>query len=65
MPTHVPAGEMSENHSGNHSGSRSVHASDKDKDIVGVGGEVPHETGTLNAYIYFFQLSAPLIYVFI
>ena len=50
MTTHALAGGMS----GNHSGSCSVHVSDKDHDIVGVGGEVPHETTTLNAYIYFF-----------
>ena len=57
MPTYALAGEMS--------GSRSVHVSDEDRDIAGVDGEVPHETGTLNAYIYFLQLSIPLIYVFI
>ena len=45
MPTHAPAREMS--------GSHSVHVSDED-DTVGFGGEVPHETGTLNAYIFFF-----------
>ena len=59
MPTHGSAGEMS----GNHSGSLSVHVSDEDHDTVGVRGEVPHERGTLNAYIYFFQLSVPLIYI--
>ena len=48
MSTYALAGEMS----GNHSSSCSVHVSDEDQDIVGVGGEVPHETGTLNAYIY-------------
>ena len=48
MPTYALAGEMS----GSHSGSRSVHVSEEDQDTVGVGGEVPHETGTLNAYIY-------------
>ena len=57
--THAPTGEMSDNHFGSHS----VHVSDENKHIVGVSGEVPHETGTLNAYIYFFQLSVPLIYV--
>ena len=61
MPTHAPVVEMSDNHSS----SLCVHVSDKDQDIVGVRGEVPHKTGTLNAYIYFFQLSVPLIYVFI
>ena len=47
MPTHAPTGEMSDNHSGSHS----VHASVETSDTVGVGvgGEVPHETGTLNA----------------
>ena len=59
MSTHASAGEMS----GNHSSSRSVHVSDEDQDTVGVGGEVPHKIGTLNAYIYFFQLSVPLIYI--
>ena len=58
MPTHAPAREMSDSHTG----SRSVHVSGKD-DTAGVGGEVPHETGTLNAYIFFFQLSVPLIYI--
>ena len=58
MPTHAPAREMS----GNHTGSRSVHAIGED-DTAGVGGEVPHETGTLNAYIFFFQLSIPFIYI--
>ena len=59
MPTYALAGEMSDNHFR----SRSLHVSDEDQDIVGVDGEVPHETGTLNAYIYFFQLSVPLIYI--
>ena len=59
MPTYALAGEMSSNHSR----SRSVPVSDEDQDTVGVGGEVHHETGTLNAYIYFFQLSVPLIYI--
>ena len=54
MPTHSPTGEMS--------GSFSVHVSDEDQDTIGVGGEVPHEIGTLNEYIYFFQLSVSLIY---
>ena len=44
-PTHTPAGETSEN--------RSMHVNDEE-DTAGVGGEVPHETGTLNAYIFFF-----------
>ena len=59
MPTHAPAGEPS----GNHSGSRSVHVSGVTPDTVVVGGEALHEIGTLNAYIYFFQLSVPLIYI--
>jgi len=59
MLTDALAGEMSDNHSRSHS----MHVSDEDQDTVGVGGEVPHETGTLNAYIYFFQLSVPLIYI--
>ena len=45
MPTHTPAGEMSNN--------LSVHMSGKD----------PNKIGRLNAYIYFFQLSVPLIYI--
>ena len=49
MPTHAPAREISDNHSGN----RSVHEND-DEDTVDVSGEVPHERGTLNAYIFFF-----------
>ena len=57
MPTYALAGEMSNN--------RSMHVSDEDQDTVSVDGEVSHETGTLNAYIYLFQLSLPLIYVFI
>ena len=48
-----------------HFGSCFAYVSDEDQDTVGVDGEVPHEIGTLNAYIYFFQLSVPLIYVFI
>ena len=52
MPTHAPAREMSSSHID----SPSVHVSGKDN-TIGVGGEVPHETGTLNAYIFFFQLS--------
>ena len=59
MSTHAPAREMS----GSHSSSRFVHVSDEDQDTVCVGGEVPHETGTLNAYIFFFQLLVPLIYI--
>ena len=55
-PTHTPTKEMS----GSHTGSRTMHVSSED-DTVGVGGEVPHEIGTLNAYIFFFQLSVPLI----
>ena len=55
MSTYAPAGEMSDN--------RSMLVSDKDQDTIGVGGEVPHEIGTLNAYIYFFQLLVPLIYI--
>ena len=39
-----------------------MHVNDEE-DIVGVGGEAPHKTGTLNAYIFFFQLSVPLIYI--
>ena len=58
MPTHAPAREMS----GSHTGSRFVHVSGED-DTAGVSGEVPHEIGTLNAYIFFFQLSVPLIYI--
>ena len=58
MSTHAPTREPS----GSHSGSHSVHVSDEE-DTVAVGGEVPHETGTLNAYIYFFQLLVPLIYI--
>ena len=46
MSTYAPAGEMS--------GNRSMHVSDEDQDTTGVGGEVPHETGTLNAYIYIY-----------
>ena len=46
--------------SGNHFGSRFVHVSDEDQDTIGV---VPHETGTLNAYIFFFKLLVPLIYI--
>ena len=57
-PTHAPTGEMSENHSGSHS----MHVSGEN-DTIGVGGEFPHETSTLNAYIYFFKLSVPLIYI--
>ena len=49
MSTHAPAREMSSNHTG----IRSVHASDED-DTAGIGGEVPHETSTLDAYIFFF-----------
>ena len=56
--THTLAGETS----GNHYGSRSVHVCGQE-DTAGVGGEVPHETGTLNAYIYLFQLSTLLIYI--
>ena len=63
MPTHPLAGEMSGSHSSNCSRSFSVHVSDEDQDTIGFGGEVPHETGTLNAYIFFFQLSVPLIYI--
>ena len=58
--THAPAGETSRSHSG----SPSVYVSGEDQDTVGVGGEViPHEAGTINAYIYLFQLSVPLIYI--
>ena len=58
MSTHAPTWEPSNSHS-----SRCfVHASGEE-DNVGVGGEVPQETGTLNAYIFFFQLSVPLIYI--
>ena len=56
MSTYAPTGEMSDNHSR----TRSVYVSSED-DTAGVGGEVPHETGTLNAYIFFFQLLVPLI----
>ena len=56
--THTPAGESS----GSHSSSFSVHESGEEA-TAGVGGEVPHETSTLNAYIFFFQLSVPLIYI--
>ena len=59
MPTHAPAGKMS----GSHSSSRSVHVSVATPDTVGASGEAPHEIGTLNAYIYFFQLSVALIYI--
>ena len=58
MLAHTPAREMS----GSHTGSRSVHANDEDG-IGGVDGEVPHEIGTLNEYIFFFQLSVPLIFI--
>ena len=56
--THASTRETSDSHTGSHS----VHVSDKDY-IVGFGGEVAHETSTLNAYIFFFQLSIPLIYI--
>ena len=59
MPTYALAGEPSDGYSG----SRSMHVSVETPNIVGFSGEVPHETGTLNAYIYFFQLSVPLIYI--
>ena len=59
MPTNAQAREMTDSHSGSHS----VHVSGEDHVTIGVGGEVPHEIGTLNAYIYFFQLSVPLIYI--
>ena len=55
MRTHTPVGEMSDN--------LSVHMSGKDQDTIGVGGGDPNEIGRLNAYIYFFQLSVPLIYI--
>ena len=58
MPTHALAREMS----GSHIGSCSMHVRGED-DTGSVSGEVPHETGTLNAYIFFFQLSVPLIYI--
>ena len=58
MLTHAPTGEPR----GSHSGSFSMHTSGED-DTTSVGGEVPHETGTLNEYIYFFQLSVPLVYI--
>ena len=48
MPTHAPTGEIS----GNHSSTCSVHVSVETPNTIGVGGEVPHEIGTLNAYIY-------------
>ena len=50
MPAHAPAGEMSNSHSSSHS----VHVSGKDQDTIVVDGEVPHNIGKLNAYIYFF-----------
>ena len=50
--THAPAGEMS----GSYSGSRSMHVSDEDQDTIGISGKVPHETCTLNEYIFFFEL---------
>ena len=49
VSTHAPAREMS----GSHTGSRCVHVGGED-DIAGVGGEVTHDKGTLNAYIFFF-----------
>ena len=49
-PTHAPTGKLSDNHYG----SCSVHVREEDN-IVGVDGEVPHKTSTLNAYIFFFQ----------
>ena len=56
--TNALAGEMSDSHYR----SQSVHASDGE-DTAGVSGEAPHEIGTLNAYIFFFQLLVPLIYI--
>ena len=47
--THAPVGESSDSHSSSHS----VHVSGKE-DTASVDGEVPHETSTLNAYIFFF-----------
>ena len=47
---HAPAGELS----GSHSGSRDA---EDLEDEAAVGGEVPLELGTLNAYFFFFQLS--------
>ena len=47
---HAPAREPS----GSHSGSRDA---EDLEDEAAVGGEVPLEPGTLNAYIFFFQLS--------
>ena len=55
MLTHTPIGEMSDN--------LFVHMSGKDQDTVGVDGEDPKNIGRLNAYIYFFQLLVPLIYI--
>ena len=55
MPTHTLIGEMSDN--------LFVHMSGKDEDTIGVGGEDPNKIGRLNAYICFFQLSVPLIYI--
>ena len=51
MSTHAPTREPS----GSHSGSLFVHAS-SEEDIAGVSGKVPHETCTLNEYIFFFEL---------
>ena len=62
MLTYALAGEMSDNHFGSHSGICSMHVSDEE-DTVGVGGEVPHKRGTLNAYKFLSQLSIPLIYI--
>ena len=50
MMPHASAGEPS----GNHSGSGDV---DDLEDEAAIGGEVPLEPRTLNAYIFFFQLS--------
>ena len=49
MPTHALSREMSDKHTGSHS----VHVNGEDY-TAGVGGQVPHETGTLTAYIIFF-----------
>ena len=46
---HAPAGEPSGNHSGSHD------AEDLE-DEAAVGGEVPDEPGTLNAYIFFLSV---------
>ena len=72
--TYALVGEMSGSHFGSCTGSRSMHVSDEDQDTIGVDGEVPHETGTLNAYVFIlvistfnlslFKIHLQLMYVF-